>query len=101
MGTSRRLFLKTAAAATVAGNLIGCANDAKQAEKRSSGGAVNKEELERIAQAPVLKLDSLKDSVIVDSVELLRNKNTFLLRTRSKAGAEAMTVPNSSRMADL
>ncbi len=84
----------------IAGAVAGCAAD-KASREGGEKRAVTKEELEHVAQQPVLKLDSLKEPVIVESVELLRNKNTFLLRTRSKAGVEAITVPNSSRMEQL
>jgi L-alanine-DL-glutamate epimerase-like enolase superfamily enzyme len=64
-------------------------------------GRRGREALEHVVGQPVLKLDSLKEPVIVESVELLRNGKTFLLRTRSKAGVEAISVPNSSRMEQL
>jgi L-alanine-DL-glutamate epimerase-like enolase superfamily enzyme len=57
--------------------------------------------LDRILDAPVLRLDSLKSPVIVASVELLRQGKNFLIRTRSRDGVEAVTVPNPARMADL
>src|SRR5256886_488731 len=97
MHISRRMALKSAAAGALAGGISGCASNPNKPEARGRT-QTSREELERIAQQPVLKLDALREPVIVDSVELLRNKNTFLLRTRSKAGVEAITVPNSSRM---
>ncbi|HLJ97931.1 MAG TPA: mandelate racemase/muconate lactonizing enzyme family protein, partial [Gemmataceae bacterium] len=92
MKTSRRLFLKTAACATTPGL------SALRAADRPS---VTKAALDRILDAPVLQLESLKQPVIVASVELLRNGKHFLVRTRSQDGAEAITVPNPARMADL
>jgi L-alanine-DL-glutamate epimerase-like enolase superfamily enzyme len=56
--------------------------------------------LDRVLSAPVLKTDFLKDPVTVASVELLRHGKAYLLRTRSAAGVEAVTVPNPSRMAE-
>ena len=100
MQISRRSFIQSAAAGTVSGGVLGCATS----QKKGAGGGparVSTQELARVAQQPVLKLDALKEPMIVESVELLRNKNTFLLRTRSKAGVEAITVPNSSRMEQL
>ncbi|HEV8608011.1 MAG TPA: enolase C-terminal domain-like protein [Tepidisphaeraceae bacterium] len=94
---SRRSFLKTAGAGAVAGTVIGCAADGRQGEK-GSRRAVTQEELGRVLDAPVLNTKFLREPVIVESVELLRNGKTFLLRTRSKAGVEAISVPNSSRM---
>src|SRR6266480_3157502 len=100
MSNSRRDFLRTVGVAAVGANLAGCASENKSPDA-SAKHSVTREELERVAQQAVLKLDAIKEPVIVESVELLRNKNTFLLRTRSKAGVEAITVPNSSRMEQL
>jgi L-alanine-DL-glutamate epimerase-like enolase superfamily enzyme len=47
----------------------------------------------------VLETGFLKEPVTVASVELLRHGKNFLLRTRSTAGIEAITVPNPARMA--
>src|SRR5437867_1387104 len=92
MKTSRRLFLKTAACATTPG---------LSALRAAYSARATKVALSRILDAPVLQLDSLKQPVIVASVELLRNGKHFLIRTRSNDGVEAITVPNPSRMADL
>src|SRR5215212_6028559 len=100
MQISRRSLLKSAAATAAAGGISGCASN--QADSNGHGvKRASREELEHVAQQPILKLDSLKEPVIVESVELLRNGKTFLLRTRSKAGVEAISVPNSSRMEQL
>src|SRR5262249_9892953 len=58
-------------------------------------------DLDRILKEPVLKLDTLKKPVKVASIELLRTGRTFLVRTRSADGAEAVTVPNPDRMAQV
>jgi L-alanine-DL-glutamate epimerase-like enolase superfamily enzyme len=63
--------------------------------------SVTVEELNRVLAAPVLKLDALDRPVTVASMELLRNGRTFLLRTRSADGAEAITVPHPAKMADV
>src|SRR4051812_39460927 len=93
MPTTRRRFLQTAAAAAVAGPSL-----SRAVEAPTSGPSSN---LERIADEAVLKTDFLKGPVTVASVELLRNRNTFLVRTRSTDGVEAITVPNSDRMANV
>src|SRR5207302_5095675 len=92
MKTTRRLFLKTAACATTPG---------LSALRAAEPAPATKIALDRILDAPVLQLDSLKQPVTVASVELLRNGKNFLIRTRSSDGVEAVTVPNPSRMADL
>jgi L-alanine-DL-glutamate epimerase-like enolase superfamily enzyme len=96
MDATRRRFLQTAAVAAVFPS---------KAQSFAVGAAaaapVTKQALNAILDQPVLKLDALKSAVTVASIELLRNGKTYLLRTRSTDGVEAITVPNSSRMADL
>ena len=96
MPISRRAFLRTGAAAVSAAPLAYAA-----AAQPSAGKPVSKADLDRILDAPVLKLDFVKEPVTVASMELLRNGKTFLLRTRSTDGVEAITVPNSDRMANV
>jgi L-alanine-DL-glutamate epimerase-like enolase superfamily enzyme len=91
MKTTRRSFLQTTAAAACV---------PLQAAPVPAP-PVTKAALDAILDKPVLKLDALKSPVTVASIELLRNGKTYLLRTRSTDAVEAITVPNSSRMADL
>lgn len=58
------------------------------------------EELTKIAINPVLKLESIKQPVIIESFELLRNGSTVMVRTRTKDGVEGITYPNSEWMLD-
>src|SRR3954447_19492605 len=84
MATTRRRFLATAAA--------GLARPAPAALDLAA-------ELDRILAGPALETDFLDKPVTVASIELLRNGKTYLLRTRSADGAEAVTVPNPDKMA--
>jgi L-alanine-DL-glutamate epimerase-like enolase superfamily enzyme len=63
--------------------------------------APTKAELDRILETPVLTTDFVTEPVTVASIELLANGRNFLLRTRSAAGAEAITVPNPARMSQM
>jgi L-alanine-DL-glutamate epimerase-like enolase superfamily enzyme len=94
MATSRRQFIQFAAAATASAALAPATNGAEPAR-------ISKTELDRILNEPVLKTDFIKSPVTVSSIELLRNGKTFLLRSRSTDGAEAITVPNSDRIANI
>ena len=49
----------------------------------------------------MLTTDFVKEPVTVASVELLVNGKNYLLRTRSTAGVEAITVPNPERLAQI
>jgi L-alanine-DL-glutamate epimerase-like enolase superfamily enzyme len=91
---TRRTFLNTSAA--TAGWLAASSGGGQAAPPKG----VTKAALDRILDAPVLKMDFLKEPVTVASVELLRSGKAYLLRTRSTDGVEAITVPNPSRMAE-
>jgi L-alanine-DL-glutamate epimerase-like enolase superfamily enzyme len=91
---TRRTFL---GASAVTAELLAAPSHRGQA---AGPRAVTKAALDRILATPVLTTDFLKEPVIVASVELLRTGKTYLLRTRSTGGVEAITVPNPSRMAE-
>jgi L-alanine-DL-glutamate epimerase-like enolase superfamily enzyme len=94
MKSSRRHFLKSAAAMSASGWVPLAARSAERP-------AVTKAALDRILDEPVLKTECLRQSVIVASVELLRHNKVYLLRTRSTDGVEAVTAPNPTRMAEF
>jgi hypothetical protein len=91
MTSSRRHFLKAA-------SLAGLAFSTRAAERPPP---VNKATLDRVLEAPVLRTEFLKEPVTVSAIELLRRSDVYLLRVRSKEGAQAITVPNPERMAEL
>jgi L-alanine-DL-glutamate epimerase-like enolase superfamily enzyme len=55
------------------------------------------EELDRAAAAPVLKTDSLKSPLIIDSIRLLRRDREYFIHVRSKDGAEGLSLANPPR----
>src|SRR4051812_728527 len=97
MPTTRRNFLRATAAT---GATAFCTTTTRALESPPSDKPVAKQDLDRILDAPVLTHDFLKTPVTVASIDLLKTGNTFLLRTRSTDGVEAITVPNSDRMAN-
>lgn len=82
----RRTFLQTSAALAASRAIAHAGESSRQ----------SKAELDRILDAPVLKTELIPSPVKIASIELLRNGNSFLLRTRSRDGAEAITVPHPS-----
>ena len=90
---SRRTFLKSSAALAFAASM----RSASGATAKTTGPSAD--DLRRIMDAPVLKLDSVTSPVSVASMELLRNGRHFLVRTRSTDGLEVITVPNPAIMA--
>lgn len=93
----RRRFLQAAAASPLTLSAI--------PSERSWAIEVSPEQLEselsEILQQPVLSLEHIPDPVKIASIDLLQNGNTFLLRTRSEAGLEVITVPHQAKMKTL
>jgi len=89
MKTNRRQFI----GAALAGALTAAA------APRMCDGAVNKRadytKLDEILQKPVLKKNLFNSPVIIESLELLRYRGSFLCRVRSTDGAEGMSVAHS------
>ena len=57
--------------------------------------------LDAILQQPVFRRELFPDTVIIESVELLKNKKAYLCRVRSKDGHEGISVSNAQQMAAL
>src|SRR5262245_61535887 len=94
MKSSRRTFLAaTAGAAAV--SLASHRSESADAKRPTRA------ELDRILEQPVLNTDFLKEPVIVQSVELLKNGRNYLVRTRSTAGVEVITVPHPAKFAQI
>lgn len=92
MTTTRRSFLT--ATGLAAGVAVAPAADPKPAR-------VTRADLDAVLAKPVLDLSAVKLPVKVQSIELLRTGDTFLLRTRSTDGLEVVTVPEPARTADV
>lgn len=57
--------------------------------------------LDEACALPVLMLQDFKQPVIIASVELLRYKESFVCRVRSKEGAEGICICNNDQMISL
>lgn len=86
MNASRRKFLQTTAALAATAS-IGRADEVRRPTKGK---------LDRILDSPVLKMELVTQPVKIASIELLKTGKSYLLRTRSTDGVEAVTVPHPS-----
>ncbi|MBL7186321.1 MAG: mandelate racemase/muconate lactonizing enzyme family protein [Phycisphaerae bacterium] len=87
MKTSRRNFLKSAAFAGGASTLA--------SSHPTQGAGLPKTDyaiLDKVLEQPVLKRELFPSPVIIASVELLRNRNNFICRVRSRDGAEGLSI---------
>ncbi|MES2278086.1 MAG: mandelate racemase/muconate lactonizing enzyme family protein [Bacteroidota bacterium] len=94
MHTNRRKFLATAAL----GGMAAALPFSSQASVSSGMAEPDYTKLDEAMNRPVFKRELFKQPVIIDTIELLRYKNTFLCRVRSKDGAEGISVGNSLQM---
>ena len=86
MKINRRSFVKTTAFVSLVPSIISCdQKDVKNIEEK---------ELMEAANSPILQLKSLTVPVIIESMELLKCGDIYVVRTRSKDGAEGISVTN-------
>jgi hypothetical protein len=101
MKNSRRHFLtsvlKTGLAATLP--LSACRSDDRNIIYNEVNS--NYAKLDEIIKNPVFRRELFPIPVIIDKLELLRYKNTFLCRVRSKDGAEGISVGHSGQLRSL
>jgi len=90
MKTTRRNFLSSAALSISGTSLLGLASC--QSDTQSSKEHVDYSRLDLALQQPVLKKELFPDPVIIESLELLHDRNNCLYRVRSKEGAEGISV---------
>jgi len=97
MTTNRRKFLSTALAGGLAASfpLSGSANPLR------ANVSDNYKRLDEILWQPVFRKEFFPNPVIIETLELLRYKDTFLCRVRSKDGAEGMSVGHSGQLTSL
>ena len=94
MTISRRGVLGAAAAAAVSVVPLSCAGMAAKEQGPSD------DELKRVEEEDVLHLDGYSKPIVIESMELLRNGKEYLVRVRSKDGAEAVIVAHSKKLKD-
>src|SRR5689334_14063775 len=93
MKTNRRRFLRANLLGSVAAASPLSALAATTPASRIQNPRYAK--LDEILGRPVLKRDLFPDPVIIETVELLRYKDDFLCRVRSRDGAEGLSVGHS------
>ena len=92
MKPTRRQFVK----ANLAGTLAAAVPTSPSVAAVAPAIASRYAQLDEILRQPVLKRELFSTPVIIQSLELLRYKDTFLCRVRSRDGAEGISVAHSS-----
>jgi L-alanine-DL-glutamate epimerase-like enolase superfamily enzyme len=91
MKTTRRHFVKSSLAGTLGAAVPASSFGAAAAPVLNPRYA----QLDEILREPVLKRELFASPVIIESLELLRYKDSFLCRVRSRDGAEGISVAHS------
>ena len=94
MKTNRRKFITTSLAGGVAASIPLSSLASHMAESFNPGYA----KLDEILKIPVLKRELFSSPVIIETLELLRFKDNFLCRVRSRDGAEGISASNNGPM---
>ena len=94
MNTNRRKFITTSLTGGIATTLPGLAYGSKPASEIESTYF----KLDEILKKEVLKKELFAAPVIIESIDLLRYKDSFLCRVRSKEGAEGWSFANDGPM---
>jgi len=92
---NRRIFLKNSGIAAALPLFPGVlpGND-KQSDKINQAY----KKLDEILKKPVFRKDLFPDPIIIESLELLRYRDNFICRVRSKDGAEGISVGHSGQL---
>jgi len=98
MKTNRRKFIGTALAGGMAAALpfSSCTGRTQDAGTVPLNPYYTK--LDEVLKQPVFRKEFFPDPVIIETLELLRFKDSFLCRVRSKDGAEGISVGHSGQM---
>ena len=97
MKTDRRSFLKTAALTGGASTLLplsSCSrgNNSTQNKGFNTSTAMDYSILDEVLKKPVLKRELFSEPVIIETLELLRDRNNFICRVCSKDGAVGIAI---------
>lgn len=97
MKTNRRKFL--AAASVLGGATAFAPVSSCSLPSPSTTSPPDYSDLDEALRMPVLKKELFSDPVIIDKLELLRDRNNFIYRVRSAEGAEGISIghPNIAR----
>ena len=97
MKSSRRTFIST----TIAGGLGASLSASGISGQGGTAAVPDYSKFDAIISQPVLKREQFKTPIIIDTLDLLRYKDSFICRVRSKDGAEGLSVGNSLQLPSL
>lgn len=101
MKTSRRKFLSTSLAGGMAAAIPVLSSPGNTGNLDPGMIKADYARLDDVLKAPVFRKELFPEPVIIETLELLRYRDSFLCRVRSKAGAEGISVGHSGQLRSL
>lgn len=101
MKTNRRKFISTAVAGAAAASVPITVYGSVTPVQKEIKGTADYSKLDEILKAPVFKREFFPSPVIIETLELLKYKNSYLCRVRSTDGAEGISVGHSGQLKSL
>jgi L-alanine-DL-glutamate epimerase-like enolase superfamily enzyme len=101
METNRRKFITTALAGGIAASIPNSVSAFSRSERPGGIAETDYSKLDEILKKPIFKKELFSSPVIIETLELLRFKNSFLCRVRSKDGAVGISVGHSGQLRTL
>ena len=98
MQTNRRQFISTAVAGGIAATLPFSACGSTPQISDNNNRKPDYTKLDEILKKPIFKKELFTTPVIIETLELLRFKDSFLCRVRSKDGAEGISAGHSGQL---
>jgi L-alanine-DL-glutamate epimerase-like enolase superfamily enzyme len=92
MKSSRRNFISTAVAGGLAAAFPPYLIEAQVTTTSESRYAI----IDKILKEPVLKTEKLKEPVIIETLELLKYRDSWIVHVRSESGAEGYSIAHST-----
>jgi len=101
METNRRQFITTAITSGIAAAMPLSSCGSAVPDSGTDVRNTDYSRLDEILKQPVFKKELFTSPVIIETLELLRYRNSFLCRVRSKDGSEGISVGHGSQLMSL
>lgn len=101
MKTSRRKFISTSVAGGLAATIPFPGCNSANTERSAAISVPDYLKLDEILKMPIFKRELFTSPVLIETLELLKYKGSYLCRVRSKDGAEGISVGHSGQLRSL
>ena len=92
MNTNRRKFLKTAALTGAASTLLPLTSCKPEESEKQINNVPDYNIIDNARNQPVLKRELFPNPIIIETIELLRDRDNFICQVKSKDGATGISI---------